>query len=560
MRRFYIFSIFIIVAQWSVLAQKNDDWTPPKFYAYGGTDVFFLTEKFSASNIRPEINFGGGFEAAITNAFSLNFFLGYGIFDKGYEFLAIPRFYFKEALEKWFVGANLGANVGSNTTDYYGIAGLNFGYKFVLGGGLTSFAFEPSIGYDFLFRKDSLSGRINAGLTLGIAFGRKEITQEKKIIEAPPPSLPPPPDGIYIGIITFGPNATDITGGNPVHLDQKGQGLARLNGLLDTGYKREDTIGTALFYAEHLAIDNMKKAAAAVKPARIIPEGNYADVMIFTFTDGLDVSSTGLSLPAIDNNHRFAGESIDKYMKFVKERIDQDTIKDSHITTYITTIQGDDITNVPAFLSARNSLATDIDHIHNIQKMEQLVKNFENIAEEIVSNWSDKNLTIITPEYAPGTRVRTVFSYQEIPRRSDQVENARNYIEGEVVVKDGVYYLTGISYGGDVKMGIPQSGEVAGKIEGHGVVYVFPDFYRNKLLVNVRSSQWIRKDVKEQWQINSEYKEDNKKSDNVKRRNALIYLVLDNSSSIAPASVPIVQRAAKRFIEILQNYYWLGQE
>jgi hypothetical protein len=394
-----------------------------------------------------------------------------------------------------------------------------------------------------------------------------QSVQSQTTTPTPAPNTPPPQgqapqpepapsfgrNGIYIGIITFGPDAEDITGGNPVYLDQQGEGMARLNRLLETRYQRGTRAGTALFYSAHLALANMKLAESK------IPKRDLANVTLFTFTDGLDVSSTSLSLPAINDpgnasRLEFAGGPIRSYMDFVKGEIDNRKINGTFITARVVAVQSDDIVDVTAFRSALRSLATGERYVRDAINMARLNEVFNEVFQEtangIVNAWTQSSFTMVTPEYAAGTRVRMVFG-------SENAQNARFYIDGEVTVQNRQYYISNISYGGGINSNIPQGGEIRGIMGKNSISYNFPQFTGFNL-DNAVVTQWLITNGNNRWLINSEYNSAGTSQQNVyvERHNALIYLVLDRSSSIAPADFPKVQQAAKDFIKHLQNVYW----
>jgi hypothetical protein len=529
MRRHSIFLIIVMLflAQWSLFAGGNRE-TPTRHNIYGSLGPSFSQMLF--------FNMGAGYEGAIGKYFSLGGYLGLvgGGDIIGGELLLKPRFYFGQSLEKFFIGGNLGFSVMGGF-----VAGLNTGYKFVFGSNSAGFSLEPSIGYNIL------PGNINVGLALGVAFGgnaRSEPTPQ-------PAAALSVKDGIYIGIIVFGHDAEDITGGNPVYLDQQGQGMTTLNRLLETRYQRGTRPGTALFYSAHLALANMKTAEQK------IPRRDLANVTLFTFTDGLDVSSTGMSLPAINdpgnvNRLNFAtGDDVRPYMAFVKGEIDNRKINGTSITGRVVAVQGDDITDITAFRGALRSLATSERYVRDdIVNMSSLNGVFQGIANEIVNAWTQTSFTMITPDFANGTRVRMVFG-------PENAQNARVYIEGEVTVRNRQYYLTNIRYGGGISSSIPQGGEILGTNKDYSVTYIFPQITGYNMN-NAIIKQWLITAGNSVWQENSEYNSTDAAQRRVERHNAFIYLVLDRSTSIKPDDVPKVQQAAKDFIRILQNVYW----
>jgi len=553
MRRNIVFLILVttFVTNWSLFAGGSRE-TPTRnnFYASLGQSMYTDERSFFTS--------GAGYEGAIGKSFSIGAYLGLASGNGlNGELLVKPRFYFgQSSLEKFFIGANLGYSSfldfdsqDYDTSDNGGefVAGLNAGYKFVFGSRSAGFSLEPFIGYDFL------PGRINFGLSLGFAFGGNARQEPApRPVTAPVAAPSAVKDGIYIGIIVFGPEAEDITDGTPVYLDQQGEGMAKLNRLLETKYQRTTSIGTALFYSAHLALANMKLAESK------IPRRDLANVTLFTFTDGWDVSSAGRSLPAINdpgnvNSLVFKQKPINLYRDFVKGEIDNRKINGQSITGRIVAVKGDDVTDYEAFKDALRYLASDPTEkfVREEREMDGLNGVFRGIADEIVNAWTQTSFTIITPEFPPETRVRMTFA----PENARNPQNARYYIEGEVTVRNGQDYLTNIRYGGGIRSNVPQGGEIRGTSGKSSVSYNFPIF-EGYPLNNANIKQWYILAGNRIWQENSEYNSAGASQRNVEKHNALIYLVLDRSSSIKTTDVPKVQLAAKEFIGILQNTYW----
>jgi len=381
------------------------------------------------------------------------------------------------------------------------------------------------------------------------------------VVETPEPAAEQtgPISGIHVGIITFGPNAEDITGGMPILLDREGYGISRLNSLLDLKFQRETTGGTALFYAVHKALANMTKAQEHLP--------NLDHAIILTFTDGLDVSSTALTLPPISdpgNVHglRFAGEDLRLYEEFIKQEIDSRVINGARINAYIAAVRGDDITNIHAFETALFSLASTGENSRGVpfvlppaNEMAGLITMFEKIANTLVDAWTEQTFTMMTPQFPRGTRVRMTFGGET---NAQQAQAAKQYVEGEVAVQNNQYYLINIRYGGGI---FSNAGDqIRGVIEGDMVRYVFPDFAgydltRSQATIAAELRQWIMNPGETQWQINTEYEPRPDAMAYDIRSNALVYLVLDRSTSIQASDFPKVREAAKLFINMLHYAY-----
>jgi len=390
-------------------------------------------------------------------------------------------------------------------------------------------------------------------------FSAPEQQPEQQPERVIAPSVPR--DGIYVGIVTFGPDAEDITNGNPVYLDSSG--VADLHTLLNTRYQRETSIGTALFYAAHMAIANMTKAHDR------LPHLDY--VIMVTFTDGLDVSSTGLSLapiydPGNNQNLEFAGKSIHAYEDFIKHEIDNRKINGAGIHAYVAAVRGDDITNPSAFETALHSLASTGSDTNGIEYVQPpadditgLLGMFDQIATGFLNILTETSFTMITPQYPPGTRIRMTFNGETT---ESQAHDAQMYLEGTVEIQNHEYVLTNISYGGGISSAILPAGQIRGVRTNYQVEYTFPRFSGFDMKVNTTADlanierllkQWIMDEGETQWQINTEYRPDPNTATQEIKSNALIYLVLDKSSSIRPDDVPRVQQAARTFIDMLYN-------
>jgi hypothetical protein len=489
-------------------------------------------------------NYGGtalgvGYEGAINDFVSL----GFNADIAGYnhvELLFKPRVYFGSALEMFFFGPYLG--LASNLSDIYFIAGLNTGYKFVLGRGLGGFSIEPSIGYDFL------PGRFNMGLSLGYAWGGEP--------------KPPIRDGIYVGIIIFGPNAVDITNG-PIYLDR--EGFDRLNNLLDTRYQKGSDPGTALYYAAHLALANMKRAESRLPQLQ--------NVTMFTFTDGIEISSTGGSLPEINDPGNSSGtvfrrSAANVYPDFLRGQVNAQIngrnntnrrqINGRAVEAYIAAVRGEDVTDLNAFNTGLDVLSTANNSRYRStgNSFTELESMFRRIAGDIVSTSVTSAFRMITPEYGPGIKVRMTFG-EGIT--ADRVGNAPQYIEGTVTVRNNEYWLTDVRYNG---VSSNAGTEVRGTSERGriGITYEFTNFTgfninRSKAELDPLLRQWMMNPGSSAWQRNTEYNFDPNNNRRVSRNNALVYLVLDCSTSINNNDIPQVRNAAKTFISILYRAY-----
>jgi len=525
---------------------------------------------------------GAGYEGAIGSSFSLGAYLGYGIDNQGIEVLLKPRIYFGSALERFFIGANAGIasyypdnnkNDNNNSNyydpiygDYYSDyyedpqteidlnVGLNLGYKFVFGRRSGGFALEPSIGFDYMVFSEI--PRFKIGLNLGYAWGGGGVAPRP----APAGRVQ---DGIYVGIITFGSDATDLTGGAPILLDSSG--LTRLTNLINNRYEKEKIVGTTLFYAAHMGLANLKKAEPRV------PQ-NLKNVTMVTFTDGLDNGSSGMrrteitdpaGRSSLDFRADRAGENaIELYRDYVQKEIRKPrTVNGTPLEAYMLAIEGDDVTDTVGFEAARGSLASVGDQYGGNRNItwEELIERFNLIADGIIRNMTNTSFTMVSPEYPPGTRMRMTFNAET----ASEVSRAQSYFEGTIEIQGMDYYFSNISYGGPITSAIPEGGRIKGVYNTAGeLTYVFPGFqgfdFSNKNQYDLERllKQWQMSRSSTSWQINTEYRPIDVSVRTIERHNAVIYLVLDKSSSIADADVPKVKKAVTDFIQNLYNGYY----
>jgi len=546
-RSLFLFFILAFTIQWSLYAGGSRE-PPAKNNAYAslGATVPIFSDKNGG------FAFGAGYERAFGDVFSLGAYLGYAG-GGGLDLLLKPRFYLsKSALEKFFIGTNVGLSKSEFT------AGLNFGYKFVFGNRPWGISLEPSVGYDlFPFsRYEFYSGRVNAGLAVGYAFGDGKPAS----VPRPAAQSKKPQDGIYIGIITFGPNAVDITNG-PIYLDRNG--FDTLNELLEKEYKKDSTPGTALYYAAQLALANMKKAESKLPTLQ--------SVTMFTFTDGIEISSTGGSLKEIDDPANRSGtvfrrSAANVYPNFLRGEVNAQIngmpnnnrrrINNGEVEAYIAAVQGDDVTDLIAFNTGLDVLSTaNIPRYRNTGgSFAELERMFVNIAGEIVNSSTVSTFNMITPEYAPGVKVRMTFGGETT---AAQARDAQLYIEGTVTVISNEYWLTDVKYG-DIETSAGT--RVRGTSRGSLVVYEFPQFSgfninRTQAQLVPVLKQWMMNEGSSVWQPNSEYLFDPNTMRSIKRNNALVYLVLDKSTSINDDNIPEVRSASRSFISILYEAY-----
>jgi hypothetical protein len=345
--------------------------------------------------------------------------------------------------------------------------------------------------------------------------------------------------GIYIGIVSAGANAEDLTGGQPVYLGATG--YSKLLNILDSNYRKTSQQGTALYYGVHKALAALAASA-----------GQYAfdmdAVNLVTFTDGLDNNSTSLGLQPIENQN-FGGKQPREYQSYIRSQIESRRVFGKNITAYSIGVPGGDVTDRTAFTSSLQSLASEGRNFFEMGNFSELRSKFGEIASRLSTLVTNMTFTVSTPSYPIGTKIRMTFDVPGGDNDGNAAANSARYLQGEVAVNGGTYALTNISYGGNI--GSAARGTVTGVLSGTEVNYTFPGFTGyNSAQDTVK--QWSRSDSPI-WQINSEYRLGEAVKTTSIERSMIIYLVLDNSNSLQDNDVIAIREAAKSFIGMLYN-------
>jgi fibronectin type 3 domain-containing protein len=157
----------------------------------------------------------------------------------------------------------------------------------------------------------------------------------------------PGPEGVYVGLISFADDATDLTGGTPILLDASGR--TTLTNYLNANYTIASQSGTALFYAVHKALANLTSNESHY-PA------NLDSVNVITFTDGLDNGSFAAS----DANPIEGQGSItsDAYLTYVEGQIASRQINGKPITAFSAGVMSGDVSDSTKFNSNLAAIAS----------------------------------------------------------------------------------------------------------------------------------------------------------------------------------------------------------
>jgi hypothetical protein len=356
-----------------------------------------------------------------------------------------------------------------------------------------------------------------------------------------------PEKEVYIGIISFDQQARDLTGGQPVLLNKAG--LDRLLGIIKNNYQLATVPGTTLYYAVHQALTSLTTNESQFP-------NNLGTVSIVTFTDGLDNGSTSPQLKTLEGRS-FGGTRPSEYPNFLKEQLASGfsgrKIRGLDITAFSVGVMGNDIdpANEDAFRESIKAVSSSGNDF-KIGDFAELEAIFQQIADSLYTKTIDITFEAVTPTYASGTKVRMTFDVQRGNNASSSAESSRKYLEGEVAYNNGQYQLINVSYGGDINSMILRGGSVNGSLDGV-VTYVFPSLLGYNPETDPKPRQWSMPEGSRVWQVNSEYDANDDPTTKEESHPAVIYLVLDCSTSLARDSVEQIRTAVERFLQIMYS-------
>ncbi|GHU43818.1 hypothetical protein FACS1894190_14660 [Spirochaetia bacterium] len=349
-------------------------------------------------------------------------------------------------------------------------------------------------------------------------------------------------DGIYLGAVVFAGQATDLTQ-NPngssamVLLDPAGRQV--LLEHLALGYVPQSSYGTALYYAEHKAIAGLTELEKAGRlPA------NIDSVSIITFTDGIDTSSTDAAFAPLEGRDFRHSSSGTGYRAYISQQLQSRRIAGKPINAWSIGIRGRDVQNESDFLQTLQSLSSGQGYVANLDDLSGVEENLLAIADGL-NVWTPQvDLTISTPAYPVGTTVRLTFD-DWVTTPSD----AEFFVDARVGWTDNSYILSNIKSSGVALNNVPR---LTGRRVSNGVEYVVTV---NNEFSAQNIKQWYIQPGEEAmgWQSNSEFSIKKASTIQHERKSALVYLVLDCSSSLKPEEIDRIRRAINVFIDRLYN-------
>ncbi|MDR1787342.1 MAG: SUMF1/EgtB/PvdO family nonheme iron enzyme [Treponema sp.] len=338
--------------------------------------------------------------------------------------------------------------------------------------------------------------------------------------------------GVYVGIISFGALTTDLSGGAPVFLDETG--VKKLTGVLDSDYRKDGKPGTALYYAAHRALASLSANVGRYPP-------NLDGVYMITITDGIDTSSTGFDLTPIENKN-FSGGDDREYLEYLKTQLVARPVYGRPLTAYSTGVRGSDVTDVDAFQTTLQALASEKNNFYELSRFSDLNGRFDAIAKDLTITTETITFELKASSLPAGTQIRMTFDGAASAEASQVWFEAT--VEADIETRS--FFLRDIQYQGTASSSGP---EVPGVNNGNEVIYIFNDFTGYGTGARVR--QWIKRNGSDTWTPNSEYSVGNTMTKQTEYKSAVVYLVLDASSSLSDDDINAVRNAAKEFLKML---------
>ncbi|MDR3301881.1 MAG: SPOR domain-containing protein [Spirochaetaceae bacterium] len=340
-------------------------------------------------------------------------------------------------------------------------------------------------------------------------------------------------EGIYLGLVLFDNKIRS----EPTLIPLDPTGRQELLERLSVSYVPSVANGTALYYAEHTALAYLTK----LESAKALPS-NLESVNIITFTDGLDTSSTDVSFKPLDTNN-FAGGQTAAYKNYISQQMKTKKIGGKKVDAWAIGIQGRDITNSADFNQTLDAVSSAQDNIVFLNNVAQIEYQLLDLSEKLQIFTPRNRLTWTAPAYSVGTTVRLTFD------NAGYADNSWRYIEGRVVYGNNEYSISNLRAEG---VSLANSGAIIGRRVDAGIEYTLTldgEVDTNAVM------QWYKLNslAGDDWIMNSEFRVSRLSDFTSNRKSAIIYLVLDCSSSLTNAEIDRIRNAIVMFIDKLYN-------
>jgi len=332
--------------------------------------------------------------------------------------------------------------------------------------------------------------------------------------------------GLYMGIIGFN---DDVRNEKSIDILTNYKDINNTSVFTSFVNKMTTKPATCLYYAVDNAISRLENSAL---PSDLV------NVSIITFTDGMDNASISLN-----NDYKKAND----YRDAIKKRIAETKIKGLSIDAYAIGLKGQDVSDVDAFRTALESMASKNDNAFTMDGMDDVNKTFLDIAKSLYRESEETTLELVIPGgIDDGTKIRFTFDYISDANQSD------SYIEG-IFKRDGTSILLQNVVYHKVKSG--NSTLLRGSVSGPYVTFAFRNITTDtsNALDTRYCKHWNYNANISKWEKNSEFTPDKDVQSIVKRKSAVIMLVLDCTTSLGNNDFSMMKSAATNFIKVFTN-------
>lgn len=394
----------------------------------------------------------------------------------------------------------------------------------------------------------ALAGTLLAGMIAlnGCAKPKEETPNSRQRNRGADGSGSGEDSGVYVGVLSFADKVYPLGNGQLLLLDADREAISEAL----SGYALAERSGTSLYYAVHQALTELENQTADFN-------ANITSVNLLVFTDGLDNNSTSLGLPDLNSEESFKAKPIGNYKRFVEDKIKtvqfgdpEKTTKPVSLTSYAVGVQGNDVDDANEFKESLSGLASSKDNVYPLANIDELNKQFKEIANTLIDSNQLLNFTLQTPSYPHNTEIRLTFDVSGEKPTPGDMQNSKQYIQGKIYAGDEDYTLEDVTLVGFPTLGqTTRWGGITGTFDETEVNYAFDDLQVADIKwENIK--QWYR-EPGGNWRRNSEYNTDNKVTLSEKSKLMVIYLVLDCSTSLSETDVEKVKESAEGFIELL---------
>ena len=347
---------------------------------------------------------------------------------------------------------------------------------------------------------------------------------------------------IYLEIMSFSYKTNDFNGGTFIKLDSST--TEEFKRKLNTEYTMATLGTTKLYYSFHKALTNLSNYQ--------FPD-NLKSVNIITFTDGLDLASSG---PSWEDTEF---DSAEEYGAWIKNEIETRTISGLKLNCHSVGVQGEDLNGQTDLFKKSLSFITSNGNTPYIESdITKVAEAFSSIANNLTVRQTLYDLTLEIPRGA--TVVRMVFDGFDGMSSMDALRS-RVYLEGTISNKTiEITAHPGLILETDKVSGTPMYDKEGFDMGNDSYPFrnmQFTDDASNYVDVSNHKfnkdtcKQFYKSNFSSSFIPNSEYDASEHSNPVEDKFSTVIYLILDATSSLGKENVEEVRKAAINFVDTL---------